>query len=106
MKSKENWIVHYIFWEINILKEIGYDLNLRSNLISGNNNKYNKLLVNIDNENVYIPSFLVENFTKNIDIASIYSALNFIGKFINRNILIPNNLKYPVTRQKLENFFK
>ena len=98
--------MHYIFWEINILKEIGYDLNLRSNLISGNNNKYNKLLVNIDNENVYIPSFLVENFTKNIDIASIYSALNFIGKFINRNILIPNNLKYPVTRQKLENFFK
>jgi hypothetical protein len=49
---------------------------------------------------------MVEKKFENIDSKSIYYALKFIGKFFEKNILIPNNLKYPMPRKKLENYFK
>ena len=49
---------------------------------------------------------MVEKKFENIDTKSIYYALKFIGKFLEKNILIPNNLNYPISRKNLENFFK
>ena len=62
--------------------------------------------VNIDNENISVPSFMIDKKFENIDTKSIYSALTFIGKFLKKNILTPNNLNYPISRIKLENYFK
>ena len=50
--------------------------------------------------------FLVEKKFENIDTKSIYYALKFIGKFLEKNILIPNNLNYPMPRKNLESCFK
>jgi DNA repair protein RecO (recombination protein O) len=102
----KNWIVHYIFWEINFLKEIGFDMNLASNLISKNYSNNNMAIVLIDNEKMNIPNFMVENIFENIDTKSIYSALKLIGKFLQKNILLPNNLNYPTSRKNLESFYK
>ncbi len=102
----KNWIVHYIFWEINFLKEIGFDMNLASNLISKNYSNNNMAIVLIDNEKMNIPNFMVENKFENIDTKSIYSALKLIGKFLQKNILLPNNLNYPTSRKNLESFYK
>ncbi len=102
----KNWIVHYIFWEINFLKEIGFDMNLASNLISKNYSNNNMAIVLIDNEKMNIPNFMVENIFENIDTKSIYSALKLIGKFLQKNILLPNNLNYPTPRKNLESFYK
>jgi hypothetical protein len=102
----KNWIIHYIFWEINFLKEIGFDMSLRSNLVSENYSKKNMSTVYIDNEKISIPSFMVENKFEDVDVKSIYHALKLIGKFLEKNILIPNNLNYPVSRKSLERFFK
>jgi len=106
LKSSDNWIIHYIFWEMNLLREIGFDMNLISNSVSKTNFEKNMITVNIDNEKINIPSFMVEKKFENIDTKSIYYALKFIGKFLEKNILIPNNLKYPMPRKKLENYFK
>jgi len=106
LKFSDNWIVHYIFWEINLLREIGFDMNLKSNSISKTNSEENMIIVNIDNEKMNIPSFMVEKQFENVDTKSIYYALKFIGKFLEKNILIPNNLKYPIPRKNLENCFK
>ena len=62
--------------------------------------------VNIDNENIDVPSFMVDKKFDNIDTKSIYYALTFIGKFLKKNILTPNNLTYPISRIKLENYFR
>ncbi|HJO77310.1 MAG TPA: DNA repair protein RecO, partial [Pelagibacteraceae bacterium] len=102
----KNWIVHYIFWEINFLKEIGFDMNLASNLISKNYSNNNMAIVLIDNEKMNIPNFMIENIFENIDTKSIYSALKLIGKFLQKNILLPNNLNYPTPRKNLESFYK
>ena len=106
LKFSKNWIVHYIFWEMNLLKKIGFDMNLSSNYVSRSNNKKKMITVNIDNENINVPSFMVDKNLDNIDTKSIYYALTFIGKFLNKNILMPNNLNYPISRIKLENYFR
>ena len=105
LKFSNNWIIHYIFWEINLLKEIGFDMNLASNLVSKTNSEKNMIIVNIDNEKMNIPSFMVEKQFENVDTKSIYYALKLIGKFLEKNILIPNNLNYPMSRKNLENCF-
>ena len=106
LKFSNNWIVHYIFWEMNLLKKIGFDMNLPSDNITRSYNKKKMITVNIDNENINVPSFMVDKKFDNIDTKSIYYALRFIGKFLKKNILTPNNLNYPVSRIKLENYFR
>ena len=106
LKFSNKWIVHYIFWEMNLLREIGCDMNLTSNSISKIYSEKNMITVNIDNEKINIPSFLVEKKFDNIDSRNIYYALKFIGKFLEKKILIPNNLNYPLPRKNLENYFK
>ena len=81
-------------------------MNLTSNSVSKTYTKKNMITVNIDNEKINIPSFMVEKKLENIDTKSIYYALKFIGKFLEKKILIPNNLNYPISRKNLENFFK
>ena len=41
LKFSNNWIIHYIFWEMNLLKKIGYDMNLPSNYVNRPCNKKN-----------------------------------------------------------------
>ena len=106
LKFNNNWIIHYIFWEMSLLREIGFDMNLISNSISRTNSKNNMITVILDNEQINIPSFLVEKKFENVDVKSIYNALKFIGKFLEKKILIPNNLNYPMFRKNLENFFR
>jgi len=106
LKFNNNWIIHYIFWEINLLREIGFDMNLASNSVSETYSKKNMITVDINNEKTSIPSFMVEKKFENIDTKSIYSALKFIGKYFEQNILIPNNLNYPISRKKLESCFR
>ena len=106
LKFSNHWIIHYIFWEMNLLKEIGFDMNLTSNSVSKTYSGKDTITVNIDSEKINIPSFMVEKKFKNIDTKSIYCALKFIGKFLEKNILIPNNLNYPMSRKNLENFFR
>ncbi len=106
LKFSNHWIIHYIFWEMNLLKEIGFDMNLTSNSVSKTYSEKDRITVNIDSEKINIPSFMVEKKFKNIDTKSTYCALKVIGKFLEKNILIPNNLNYPLSRKNLENFFR
>ena len=106
LKFSNNWIIHYIFWEMNLLREIGFDMNLTSNSVTKTNSEKNMITVNINNEKSSIPSFMVKKKFENIDTKSIYCALKFIGKFLEKNILIPNNLNYPISRKKLESCFR
>ena len=106
LKFSNNWIIYYIFWEMNLLKEIGFDMNLRSNSYGELHKKNKMTTVSIDEEKLDIPSFLLENKIYNIDKHSVHEALRFIGRFFERNILIPNNLIYPASRKNLENFYR
>ena len=96
-------IIKYIFLEMDLLKEIGFDLNLNSNNL--NLSSENLINVQIDNENILLPFFLFSKKVNEVQKKDIYLALNFLGKYIEKKILIPNKLNYPKSRLILENFF-
>ena len=56
--SLENWIFMYIFFELNLIKELGYDTNLSQNKFENVNiNDFNK--VKIDSYIYEVPNFLI-----------------------------------------------
>ena len=103
--NEEKWFYLYIFWELNLIKELGFDPNLNSSSVSSSNNDSN-INVNIDNINYSIPSFMI---SRKIPILLNNSLIKKALVF-NRNIMVnkffaPNNLNFPKTRIILENYF-
>jgi DNA repair protein RecO (recombination protein O) len=100
----DNWIILYIFFELNLVKELGYDPNL---------NQYNKEIgtfeikkIKIDGYVYDIPTYLIskkipKNFSKSLIRKSLYFTRNII---LNR-FFIPNNLSFPKSRVILENYY-
>ena len=101
----ENWIFLYIFFEINLIKELGYDTNLAKYSNSMKNNK-DYIKDKIDGYIYEIPNYLIqkkipENFTNLLIRKSLY----FTRQVIQNKFFIPNNLLFPKARIILENYF-
>ena len=101
----ENWIFLYIFFEINLIKELGYDTNLTEH--SSSNKKANDLTkIKIDGYIYEIPNFLIyrkipDNFTNLL----IRKSLLFTRQVMLNKFFIPNNLLFPKSRIIFENYF-
>ena len=101
----ENWIFLYIFFEINLIKELGYDTNLMEHSSS---NKDNAVFfkIKIDGYIYEIPNYLIlktipDNFTNLLIRKSLY----FTRQVMQNKFFIPNNLLFPKARIILENYF-
>ena len=101
----ENWIFLYIFFEINLIKELGYDTNLAEH---SSTNKNNELFykIKIDGYIYEIPNYLIlkkipDNFTNLLIRKSLY----FTRQVMQNKFFIPNNLLFPKSRVVLENYF-
>jgi len=101
----DNWIFLYIFFEINLIKELGYDTNLAmySKYITSEKNYIKN---KIDGYIYEIPNYLVqrkmpENFTNLLVRKSLY----FTRQVMQNKFFIPNNLLFPKSRIILENYF-
>jgi DNA repair protein RecO (recombination protein O) len=100
----ENWIFLYIFFELNLIKELGYDTNLNQ-FINENYTSESKK-IKIDSYTYEIPICLITKkipivISKNLIKKSLYFTRNII---LNR-FFIPNNLSFPKSRVILENYF-
>ena len=96
--NNNNWIKYYIFWELELLKLIGYDLefdNLVDKEIVDNQTKY---FVKSTTEKRAVPNFLIEKNENIEDISTLLNALKLVGDYLNKTILKPNNLNYPSSR--------
>tara|TARA_A100001011_G_scaffold391922_1_gene478423 strand:+ start:362 stop:1042 length:681 start_codon:yes stop_codon:yes gene_type:complete len=101
----DNWIVLYIFFEINLIKELGYDANL-SSFSDSKDDIYSSKKIKIDGYNYEVPNFLIKQKIPNeitkqlIKKSLIFTRSVFLNKFF-----IPNNLIFPKSRVILENYF-
>ena len=96
--NNNNWIKYYIFWELELLKLIGYDLefdNLVDKEIINNQTKY---FVKSSTEKRTVPNFLIEKNENSEDRSTLLNALKLVGDYLNKTILKPNNLNYPSSR--------
>ncbi len=97
----ENWPYIYIFWELKLIKELGYGFNLdKTNL------NQDIISINIDNTIYKIPKFIInetlpENYSQNL----VRQSLNFTRTLLLNKFFIPNNLFFPKSRNILEKYF-
>ena len=93
--SLNNWIHLYLRWEISLIKELGFEVDL---------NDTNKF-IRMNNKTFKIPEVLVNNKVKNIKTNEIKEALIFNKNLIIENFISPNKLKLPTSRYILEKYF-
>ena len=104
--DNENWKSDYIFWELNLLKYIGFDLNIIDYCKQEETENKKKYFIESASKKLIVPNFLVENIKENISDRDIYNSLNLISEYMKKNIFIPNNISFPISRQNLINYFK
>ena len=102
----KNWINKLIFWELELLKLVGYDLELKS-IVSEEIIDDKKLYFVISsNEKKYIPNFLVEENDDVADFNQIFNGLKLISDYLDKSILRPNNISHPKARIEFLNTIK
>ena len=100
----DNWIVLYIFFELSLLKELGYDPSLNNFKSEISNKELNK--IKIDNTIYEVPSFLISNqLPEKITNSLVIKALYFTRNLIQRRFFVSNNLIFPKSRILFENYF-
>ena len=101
----ENWIFLYIFFELNLIKELGYDTNLGQNKFK-NININDSVKIKIDNYIYDVPNFLIlKKIPDKFSNILIKKSLNFTRYFLQNKFFIPNNILFPKSRVILENYF-
>ena len=96
--NQEAWVKQYIFWELKLLKLIGYDLELskivKKEILNDQISYYVKSKVG----KKIVPNFLIDLNNDNINNISLLSGLKLVGDYMEKTILKPNDISYPNSR--------
>jgi len=96
--KNDNWIKDYIFWELELLKILGYDLEFEKIVdkeISDDKLQYFSRSLK---DKKIVPNFLIEKNQNSEDIKTLLSGLKLVGDYLDKTILKPNNLTQPISR--------
>ena len=105
LKDKE-WLKKYIFWELDLLKILGYDLELENFVEKDIVENKTIYYANSSNEKKYVPNFLIEKELEVDDVKTLLTGLKLVGDYLDKTILKPNNLNYPNSRLLFINSLK
>ena len=102
----DEWLKKYIFWELKLLSILGYDLNL--------DNIVNKKIINdkilyiatSSTEKKIVPNFLINKKDPVKDLNTLLDGLKLVGDFMDKTILKPNNMNFPINRNQFINSLK
>ena len=100
----DNWLVEFLYLELNILKSIGYDINFKDYVVDKNINGQTKYIVNTSEK--IIPNFLIDKNISPENLKDIYSGFSIVGDFLDKTIIKPNNKNYPSSRNDFVNLLK
>jgi len=96
--SNDEWLKDYIFWELELLKTIGFDLELNNLATKELLNDKIVYVVKSKTEKKIIPNFLIEKKIIVNDLKTLLNGLKLVSDFLEKTILKPNNLNYPISR--------
>ena len=102
--NNNNWLINFIFWELNFYKCIGYDIDFKNyvkNVTVDGNEKFI-----VESSNKIIPNFLINNDLYTNNEKDIINGFKIVGEFLDKSILKPNNISFPLSRIELINLFK
>ena len=100
--KSENWIQLYIYWELSLIKDLGYEISFLDT------DKHNFIINNtieINNKSFKIPRMLFYKDKKIIYNNEIKEALIFNKNLLMENFILPNRLRFPLFRNILEKYY-
>ncbi|MBD1158403.1 recombination protein O N-terminal domain-containing protein [Pelagibacterales bacterium SAG-MED17] len=100
----DNWLVEFLYLELNILKSIGYYISFKDYVVDKNINGQTKYIV--DSSQKIIPNFLIDKNISPENLKDIYSGFSIVGDFLDKTIIKPNNKNYPTSRNDFINLLK
>ena len=101
-----DWIKEYIFWELELLKLLGYDLELKNMVEKEVVDEKVNYFVKSSTEKKIIPNFLIDRSDKHIDLKYLLKGLKLVSDYLEKSILKPNNLNLPSSRTHFINLLK
>ena len=93
--KSDNWINLYIHWELALIKQLGFEINL----LNANNP------IKINNKLFTIPNLLLKNNINKNSSNEIREALIFNKNLLMENFILPNKLRFPLFRKILEKYY-
>ena len=96
----DNWINNYIFWELELFKIIGYDIELKDLVNKKIVNNKTQYFAKTSDQNKQVPSFLIEKDVQESNLDNLLKGLKLVGDYLEKTILKPNNLNYPISRRE------
>ena len=96
--SKDQWLKDYIFWELELLKVLGFDLELNNFVTKETIDDKTIYVVKSKNEKKIVPNFLIDKDLFEKDMNTLLKGLRLTDEFLKKNILKPNNISYPISR--------
>jgi len=102
----DEWLKDYILWELELLKTVGFDLELdklATKELIDDNIVY---VVKSNTEKKIIPNFLIDKEIIVNDLKTLLKGLKLVSNFLEKTILKPNNLNYPISRTQFINSLK
>ena len=101
--SNDEWLKDYIFWELELLKTIGFDLELSNFATKELLDDKIIYVVKSKNEKKIIPNFLIDKKIVVNDLNILLNGLKLVSDFLEKTVLKPNNLNYPISRTQFIN---
>jgi DNA repair protein RecO (recombination protein O) len=104
--KNDNWIKNYIFWELELLKLVGYDLELKNIVNREIIDDEIKYFVKNSKEKKIVPNFLIDSNKEILDNRTLMNGLKLVGDFLDKNVLKPKSINYPAARFDFINILK
>ena len=104
--NDKDWLKKYIFWELDLLKVLGYDLELKNLVEKDFVNNKTIYFATSSTEKKYVPNFLIEKDIEVNDLKTLLNGLKLVGDYLDKTILKPNNITYPSSRLLFINSLK
>ena len=104
--SENEWLKKYIFWELKLLSILGYNLDLES-MVNKKVIKNKTLYVaESSTEKKIVPNFFIDKKVTVNDLNILLDGLKLVGDYMDKTILKPNNINYPISRNQFVNSLK
>ena len=104
--KKDNWIKEYIFWELELFKLVGFDLELDKLVDKELVENQFRYVSKSSNEKRIVPNFLIDKNDEKVDLINLQKGLKLVGDYLEKTILKPNNLNQPKSRLEFINTIK
>ena len=102
----DDWLKDYILWELELFKTLGFDLELDKLATKELLDDKLVYVVKSSTEKKIVPNFLVDKKIIVSDLETLLKGLKLVSDFLEKTILKPNNLNYPISRTQFINLLK